>query len=142
MFDLLVLSFSSSLKTVITIAWLKTDSFAPETFIQNQVRTWVSEKYRKKLEDYRDNIEVLYLNCRSLNMKKNYLDELMRERGYNIIYGLSETWFKNSNDYMLWTLSNKQVTAIGCDRSTEGSEINRGGGVMIFNPKNLKPKLR
>ena len=82
--------------------------------------------------------------------KRSDLQELVHKGGYNTIYGVSHTWFNNSNDHNLRTMDIEQLTAFRRDRSTDGkrrssgvmTKRRRSSGVRILIPKTLNPKLR
>ena len=68
------------------------------------------------------------------------MHEILNDSGTNTIYGLPETWLKACDDETFWNLNSNHFKPYRCDRHM--SQNDRGGGVMLFVPKSLNPKLR
>ena len=64
----------------------------------------------------------------------------MNGLGDNTLYGLSETWLKESNDQKLWELNKDRFKTFRFDRKL-GNKT-KGGGVMLIIQNTLNPKSR
>ena len=68
------------------------------------------------------------------------LEEFVRDLGPNTIFGISETWFKNTDDKQLWNLNPNLFKTFRRDQNSTSKES--GGGVMLFVPRHLNLKER
>ena len=95
---------------------------------------------KKKPENYNNNLKVLHPNYRSLARKRSDLKKCVKTFNDNTSFGISETWFNDTNDDKLWTIGNDKHKLFRCDRTYESSKKLKGGGVMLLVPKKLNPK--
>ena len=63
------------------------------------------ENITHNLENYKDNLKVLHLNCRSLNGKRTELK----------VFGVLATWFDDSNDEKLWMVDSSKFVHFRLD---------------------------
>ena len=66
--------------------------------------------------------------------KKEQIQIILNGLGDNTVYGLSETWLKESNDQKLWELNKDRFKTFKFDRKL-GNKT-KGGGVMLIIPNN------
>ena len=83
---------------------------------------------KKKLENYNNKLKVQHPNCGSLARKRSDLKQLIKTFNDNTIFGISETWFNDTNDDKLWVIDNDKHKFFRCDRTYESSKKLKGGG--------------
>ena len=80
------------------------------------------------------------MNCQSIVLKKKQIENLVRDLGSNTVNGVSETWLKEEYSQSFKELKKDLFKTFRSDRETLLKE--RGGGVMLIDPKSLNPKIR
>ena len=83
------------------------------------------------------NTKFFHINCQSIVQKKEQMQIILSGLGDNTVYGLSETWLKESNDHKLWEMNKDHFRTFRFDRKL-GNKT-KGGGVMLIIPKTLNP---
>ena len=68
------------------------------------------------------------------------LEDITKDLGTNTIFGISETWLKETDDLKLWKNNPNNFKTFRADRDTLTKEC--GGGVMLIIPSSLTPKVR
>ena len=58
----------------------------------------LSQEFLKAPKD----TKFFHINCQSIVQKKEQMQIILSGLGDNTVYGLSETWLKESNDHKLW----------------------------------------
>ena len=77
------------------------------------------ENIPHNLKNYRDNIKVLHLSCRSLNRKQTELKLFVEKIGDQTVVAFSESQFDDQN---VWTLERLKCVSFRSDRSSENSK--------------------
>ena len=90
-----------------------------------------------KLFDSRKNI--LYQNARSLAGQHLLLKERIQDIGYNCIYAFSKTWLSQNHPEEFWHVDKQKFD---CFRKDRIQTKTKGGGIIMYIPKLLKPCLR
>ena len=92
--------------------------------------------FKKLSQDYLKaptNTKFFHANCQSIVQKKEQVQIILNGLGDNTVYGLSETWLKESNDQKFWELNKDRFKTFRFDRKL-GNKT-KGGGVMLIIPK-------
>ena len=87
------------------------------------------------------NTKFFHANCQSIVQKKEQIQIILNGLGDNTVYGLSETWLKESNDQKLWELNKDRFKTFRSDGKL-GNKTKGGGVYMLIIPKTLNPKSR
>ena len=69
------------------------------------------------------------MKARSLIKKRVTLQDKTKDFGTNTIYGISETWLRETDDFKLWKTNPNNFKTFRDDRDTPTKE--KGGGVML-----------
>ena len=85
-------------------------------------------------------LKFFHVNAQSLVRKRLVLEDIVRDLGTNTIFGISETWLKETDDLKLWKINPNNFKTFRADRDTPTKEC--GGGVMLIIPSSLNPKVR
>ena len=98
------------------------------------------KKFSQEFVKAPKNTTFFHANCQSIVQKKEQIQIILNGLGDNTVYGLSETWLKESNDQKLWELNKDRFKTFRFDRKL-GNKT-KGGGVMLIIPKTFHPKSR
>ena len=90
--------------------------------------------YANKFEN---NLKIFHVNARSLSKKHQSLSMIINDFGKNCIYGISETWLKDTDNDQLFNADGANFTCFRNDRDEK-----TGGGVAFIFPKSLSPRTR
>ena len=85
-------------------------------------------------------LKIFLVNAQNLIKKRLTLEDITKDLGTNTIYGISETWLKETDDLELWKNNPNNFKTFRADRDTPTEEC--GGGVMLIIPSSLNPKMR
>ena len=64
------------------------------------------------------NTKLFHINCQSIVQKKEQTQIILSSLRDNTVYGLFETWLKNSNDQKLWELNKDRSKTFRFDKKT------------------------
>ena len=86
------------------------------------------------------NLKFVHLNFQSNIRKRMQLKKFLDDMGENTIIGISETWLKKEDSDNLWNLHPRTHAMFRYDRQSAVKK--KGGGVLLYIPVKLAPKLR
>ena len=85
-------------------------------------------------------LKSFHVIAQNLIKKRLTLEDITNDLGTNTIYGISETWLKETDDLKLWKNNPNNFKTFRADRDTPTKEC--GGGVTLIIPSSLNPKVR